>query len=204
MKGVDDMTTASSVLEEEYYLEFPASIREQMNIQTGDYFYAYRHDISTLVLARKRPNKSTYCSEIEFHNECGAILPSGFLQRMRIRPGDTLVLRVENDEIIVQKSPVIPLFPSDSRRGFLERKLIQELETPSQLFSQSLWEDVYSVLTLTEWNDEVMLYLVRVPGLLAEVAHALHNDDVFSGFFEQRTTDLILELTERNKNRRDS
>jgi len=168
-----------------------------MNIKTGNYFYAYRRDISTLVLARKRPNKSTYCSEIEFHNECGAILPSGFLQRMRIRPGDTLVLRVENNEIIIRKNSVIPLFPSESRRGFLERKLIQELETPSALFSQSFREDIYFVLTLSEWSDEVMLRLIQVPNLLSEAARLLHNDDVLSMFTEQRAKDLILELAEK-------
>ena len=193
------MKTFTSVLEQEYFLEFPVSIREQMNIKAGDHFFTYKRGRPTLVLARERPNKSTYCNEILFREERGAILSFGFLQRMRVRPGDELVLNVEDGKIIIQKKPVIPLFPSENRQGALELKLKRELDTPPRFFSQSFREDIYSVLTLTKWSDELMSQLILTPDLLREVAWALHNDDVFSAFFEQRTIELTLELMEKSE-----
>jgi len=97
------------------------------------------------------------------------------------------------------KSTVIALFPSVHGQGALESKLKRELDVPSSLFSQSFREDIYSVLTLSEWSDEVTLRLIQVPNLLQEIVGALHNDDMLSAFFEQRTRDLILELVEKTE-----
>ena len=92
---------------------------------------------------------------------------------------------------------IIPFSPSESRQARLERKLQRELETPSQVFSQSFLEDVYGVLTLTDWNEETMHRLLQRPKLLQEVAWAVHNDDVLSDFFGQRAKDLIVALMEK-------
>ena len=94
---------------------------------------------------------------------------------------------------------VIPLFPSDSNQGALERKLQRELETPSRVFSQSFREDIYSILTLTDWSDDAMLRLLQTPNLLHQVTWAVHNDDVLSDFFGQRAKNLILELIEKSQ-----
>jgi len=192
------MPTATSILEQEYFLEFPISVRKKANIHIGDCFYAYRGAQQMLVLSRVRPSKSKYCNVVEFHVAHGAILPHGFLHRMRIRPGDMLELTAENDKITIQKGVAVPLFPSGSRRGALEIKLKRELATPPKFFSQSFREDVYSVLALTEWSEDFMLRLIQTPDLLQEVMRSLHNDDVFSTLFEQRVKDLTLELVEND------
>jgi len=80
------------------------------------------------------------------------------------------------------------------KKEMLELKLQVELENPSKLFSRSSLEDIYSVLTLNEWSDEVMLKLINAPDLLQEIARTLHNDDAVSEFLEQRTRELILEF----------
>ena len=95
-----------------------------------------------------------------------------------------------------KKSTVIPIFSSDCTQGALELKLNRELNAQSKLLSQSFLEDIYAVLLLSEWSDDVILRLLQTPSLLQEVAYALHNDDVFSMFFEQRVMDLTLELME--------
>jgi len=183
------MITATSILECEYLLEFPVIIREKMNIRRGDHFYAYRHG-PPLVLSRIRPGKSKYCNSVEFHSEREAVLPHGFLSRMRIRPGDELELSVEEGKILIRKSEATPLFSSVT----LKAKLKREFEVPTRVISHSFREDVYHVLLLTKWPDDVVPRLVQTPNLLQEVALALHNDDVFSEFFEQRTKELTLEL----------
>ena len=80
------------------------------------------------------------------------------------------------------------------KKDILALKLQLELETPSELFSRSFLEDIYSVLTLSDWSDDMLLRLIKTPNLLQEVARTLHNDDAFSAFFEQRTRELIIEL----------
>jgi len=80
----------------------------------------------------------------------------------------------------------------------LEEKLKKELAKQSELFSRSFHEDIYSVLTLTDWSDDVILRLIKKPNLLREVAWTLHDDDTFSEFFEQRTIQLTMELIERS------
>jgi len=101
---------------------------------------------------------------------------------------------VANNKTTTQKGTLIPLFPSDCGESALEIKLKRELEARSEQFRQSFHEDVCSVLTLTDWSDDVMLRLIQTPNLLQEVVSALHDDDVFSDFFDQRVKDLILEL----------
>ena len=56
------------------------------------------------------------------------------------------------------------------------------------------------MLALTDWNDDVVSQLLQTPNLLQEVARALHNDDTFSEFFEQRTKELTLEYITGNEN----
>jgi len=97
----------------------------------------------------------------------------------------------------MESEKVIPLFPYVNRQELFETKLQRELETPSGVFSQSFREDIYSVLTLTDWSECTMRRLMQTPNLLQEVAWAVHNDDVLSDFFGQRTKDLILELIEK-------
>jgi len=82
------------------------------------------------------------------------------------------------------------------KKEILELKLQIELEKSSELFSRSYLEDIYSILTLNEWSDDVMLRLIRASDLLQEIARTLHNDDVFSEFLEKRTRELILEFVE--------
>ena len=81
------------------------------------------------------------------------------------------------------------------KKEVLELKLRIEMEKPSEIFSQSFLEDIYSLLTLSEWSEDVLLRLIKTPNLLQEVAQRIHNDDMFSAFFEQRARELILELT---------
>jgi len=76
----------------------------------------------------------------------------------------------------------------------LEKKLKKELERPSECFSRSFLEDIYSVLAVNEWNDDILLRFIKTPNLLREVAWMLHNDEVLSEVFEQRTVQLTLEL----------
>ncbi|MCL2568295.1 MAG: hypothetical protein FWE12_02510 [Oscillospiraceae bacterium] len=80
------------------------------------------------------------------------------------------------------------------KKDILALKLQLELESPSELFSRSFLEDIYSVLTLSEWSEDMLLRLIKTPNLLQKVGRVLHNDDVFSVFFEQRTRELIVEL----------
>jgi len=197
LKGESDVPTATSILEQEYFLEFPVAVRKEMDIQIGDHFFAYRDPQQTLVLSRDRPSKSRYCNVVEFRVARGAILPYGFLHRMRIQPGDMLELTVENNKVAIQKSGEISLFSPLGRTATLEAKLRRELATPPRFFSQSFREDVYSVLALTEWREDTMLRLIQTPNLLQEVMRSLHTDDVFSIFFEQRVKDLTLELVEK-------
>ena len=82
----------------------------------------------------------------------------------------------------------------------LEEKLKKELAKQSELFSRSFHEDIYSVLTLTDWSDDVILRLIKTPNLLREVAWRLHDDDAFSEVFEQRAIELTLELVEKRRN----
>jgi len=103
---------------------------------------------------------------------------------------------MEDDPTTIQKSPILH-FPSDHRRATFEMKLKQELELPSKLFCQSFYEDIYAVLTLRDWTDEHMLRFIQTPSLLQEVALALHNDNIFSAFYEQRIVDLTLKITEK-------
>ena len=98
----------------------------------------------------------------------------------------------------IQKGTVIPLFSADDGNGALEIKLKRELDTLPSVFNQTFREDVCSVLTLSEWDDEVMLCLIQTPNLLEEVALSLHNDDLFSAFFEQRIGTLTLELVKND------
>jgi len=195
------MLTATSVLEQEYFLEFPAVIRERMNIKAGDRFYAYKKDTLTLIVSRLHPGKSKYCSCVYFIEEHGAVLPYGFLHRMRIRSGDTLELTMESqDEVTIrQKSDVIQLFSPKSQRVVLRAKLKREFEAPSRFSHQSFREDLYSVLSLTEWDDDVVLRLIQTPNLLRELTWALYNDDAFLDFFEQRAKALTLELIKNQR-----
>ena len=80
------------------------------------------------------------------------------------------------------------------KKDILDLKLQLELEYPSGLFSRSFLEDIYSILTLNEWSDDLLLRLIKTPNLLQEVGRMLHNDDALSAFFEQRTRELIIEL----------
>ena len=80
------------------------------------------------------------------------------------------------------------------KKEVLGLKLQIELENPSKLFSRSWLEDIYSILILDEWSNEVMHKLINTSDLLHEIARALHNDDVFSEFYEQRIRELILEF----------
>jgi len=93
-----------------------------------------------------------------------------------------------------KKGTVIPLFPTEDRRGALERKLKREFETPSALFRDSFREDVYNVLLLTAWSDEVALRLIQMPDLLRTVMLALRDDEVFDTFYERRIKQLTLDL----------
>ncbi|MCL2841989.1 MAG: hypothetical protein FWE28_00795 [Oscillospiraceae bacterium] len=79
-------------------------------------------------------------------------------------------------------------------KDILDIKLQTEMHEPSQLFSQSFIEDIYSILTLNEWSDERLLRLIEVPNLLTTLAHALHVDDLFAEFFERRVRELVLGL----------
>ena len=79
----------------------------------------------------------------------------------------------------------------------LEEKLKKELARQPEFSSNSFLEDVYSVLTLTEWSDDVILRFIKTPNLLREVAWRLRDDDVFSAVFEQRAIQLALEVVER-------
>jgi len=79
-------------------------------------------------------------------------------------------------------------------REALEEKLKRELAKSPGLFRQSYLEDVCSVLTLSEWSDDVLPRLIKTPNLLREIALALHDDDAFSAFFEHRVRELTLEL----------
>ena len=81
-----------------------------------------------------------------------------------------------------------------SKKEILELKLQIELESPSELFSRSFLEDIYSILTLSEWSEDLLLRLIKTPNLLQTIARTIHNDDIFSAFFEQRIRELILEL----------
>jgi len=191
--------TVTSVLEHEYFLEFPVSIRENLNIKAGECFYAYRRDTQTLTLSRLHPGKSKYYDNVDFLKAHGAVLPHEFLQRMRIRPGDTLELTIENENEITirQKSDVIPLLSPAGQRMALKAKLKREFEAPSRFHNQSFREDVYSVLALTNWSDDVALRLVQTPHLLREVTWALYDDEAFLDFFEQRAKEVTLELIER-------
>ena len=81
-------------------------------------------------------------------------------------------------------------------REALERKLTIEFEQLTKSHRQSLREDIYNFLILSEWPDDVMYRLIRTPNLLGEVELALRDDDLFGDFFEQRTRALILALVE--------
>ena len=190
------MLSAISVLEHECFLEFPAAICEKAKIKAGDRFYLYQRDTLTLILSRLHPGKSTYCHSVCFSNAHGAVLPHDFLQRMRIRPGDTLELTMENESeiIIQQKSDVIPLLSPAVQRIALRAKLKREFEAPSRFHNQSFREDVYSVLSLSKWPDDVLPRLIQTPNLIREVAWALCDDDAFLDFFDQRVIALTLEL----------
>lgn|GEM_PF-1373749 len=191
---MDAMPTAASTLEHGYFLAFPKIICEKTDIKAGDRFYAYRTENRALTLSRHRTNKSQYSVPVDFHSEHGAILPYGFLHRMGIRVGDEVVLTAAEDKITIRKSSIIPLFPIDSDRGRLERKLILELQAPSKGFSQGFRKDIYSVLTRTEWQDDTIRRLLQTPKLLQKIARALHKDDLLSASFRQRTINLTLEL----------
>ncbi|MCL2842104.1 MAG: AbrB/MazE/SpoVT family DNA-binding domain-containing protein [Oscillospiraceae bacterium] len=193
------MSTVTSVLEHEYFLEFPELIQEKMNIKIGDIFYAYRDVSYTLILSRTRPGKSKYCTMVTFRIASGAVLPYGFLSRMRIRPGDAVEITINHDKIMIEKGTVTPLFHSTNRRHALKIKLKRELEVPCRVFSQSFREDVCSVLALSSWSDNVVSQLLQTPNLLREIAQALHHDDVFSEYFEQRTKELTLDYISKNE-----
>ena len=162
------MVTATSVLENECFLVFPTAIYESLHIKAGDSFYAYLKDKETLIVSRLHPGKSKYCCSVDFIQAQGAVLPHVFLQRMRIRPGDTLELTVESqDQVTIrQKSDVIQLFSPESQRMLLKAKLKRELEASSRCSTSAFREDVYSVLTLTEWSDDMLPRLVQTPNLL--------------------------------------
>jgi len=191
------MVTATSVLESEWFLPFPGAIREAMNIQVGDYFFAYSDTNGTLLLSRAHPGKSKYCNGVEFHDGRGTVLPHGFLRRMQIRPGDELELTVKGNKIEIQKSGITPLFSS----AILEKKLKREFEAISRCCRQSFREDIYSVLTLTKWSNEEVRRLSMTPNLLHKVEAALRDDDMYSDFFELRTKILALNLTIRQDSR---
>jgi len=192
------MATAKSVLERDYFLEFPAVVRKKMNINRSDRFFVTMAGKTTLLLSRCQPEQGTPVNLfVVFHVAHGTVLPACLLDKMRVRPGSELELKVKDrDKIIIQKSTVIPLFPSGNQRDMLEQKLNKELERPSNLFNQSFLEDIHSVLTLNEWSDDVMLALIKTPNLLQALARILHNDDMLSALFEQRAKDLILELAD--------
>ena len=187
------MVTTKSVLEPEGFLPFSAAIREAMNIQIGDSFFAYRDMACTLVLSRVRPGKSKHCAGIEFYDTRGTVLPGGFLSQMQIRPGDELELTVKDSEIKIQKSGITPLFSFAT----LEKKLKRELEKTTKCCRQSFREDIHSVLLFAEWEDEDIRRLIITPNLLREVEMALRDDDMFSDFLELRTKALALKLIEK-------
>ena len=74
----------------------------------------------------------------------------------------------------------------------LEDKLNKELAKLNS--SNTFQEDVCGVLMLSDWSDDDLRRLIKRPNLLKEVALALHEDDAFSEFFEQRVQELTLEL----------
>jgi len=81
-------------------------------------------------------------------------------------------------------------------REVLERKLTIEFETLTRSPCQSFREDIYNFLILSEWSDDAMSRLTRIPNLLQEVELALRDDDSFGDCFEQRAKALTLELAE--------
>jgi len=187
------MLTATSVLESEWFLPIPAVIREAMNIQIGDCFFAYRDVRWMLTLSRIRPGKSKHCNGVAFRDERGAVLPHGFLGRMQIRPGSELEITVRGDKIEISKSGITPLYSS----VVLENKLKRELELTTRCHNQSFREDIYSVLAHAKWKDEDMRRLIMTPDLLQELELILRDDDMFSDFFEQRVKSVALKLIEK-------
>ena len=74
----------------------------------------------------------------------------------------------------------------------LEDKLNREFAKSKS--NDTFLEDVCGVLMLSDWSDDTLRRLIKRPNLLKKVALALHEDDVFSDFFEQRVKALTLEL----------
>ena len=89
--------------------------------------------------------------------------------------------------------PVISLFSNENDDSALARKLKHELDV-LDLFTNSFCQDICSVLTLTNWSDNVMVRLLQTPNLLREVAIALSDDDMYAAFLEERTRTLVLQL----------
>jgi len=68
-----------------------------------------------------------------------------------------------------------------------------ELTELQDLFGTSLLEDIRMFIDLNEWSDEVTHAIAQNPDIAAELAFALHNDDIFADFFETRLKQLLLE-----------
>ena len=97
-----------------------------------------------------------------------------------------------------KKSDVIELFSLARQKRLLEAKLKREFEEPQKCCpGQSFREDVYSVLSLSEWSDDVVSCLVRTPNLLQEVTLRIRDDQAFLDFFDQRVREVVLELIEQ-------
>ena len=75
----------------------------------------------------------------------------------------------------------------------LAAKLQKEIAEPSNLFGESLLEDIRMFLVLNDWSDEVLAALLKKTDVLRELARALHNDDIFSALLEHHLRRLTLE-----------
>ena len=66
---------------------------------------------------------------------------------------------------------VLDLFSPAGQRMALQAKLKREFEEPSTLFSNQMFrEDIYYMLILSDWSDEVVRRLIQIPNLLWTVA----------------------------------
>jgi len=182
---------AMSVFEREGFLKIPGSICEAWGIKCGDRLYAKLKNGD--VILQKEYAKNHEVTEVLPGFDLQ--IPEHFADKLAFPVCGEAQLKLADNALTIHKTNVISIFSPQGNRERLRRKLDAEFE---ELFSKSrseLLEDMYTILILTEPDDDTVKGLLAVPNVLQHLRQRLREDDEFEAFMEKKVQELTEKLT---------
>ena len=119
-------------------------------------------------------------------------IPTLLKRKAELHSGHEITITVKDDVLHLKVTDIAPMSASSAKRLLLRKKMQKELSAPLIPWSDALLEDIYHIILLNEWDDEIFDGLQQVPTLLCDVATELHNDEMYQSFYSKRIEQLAL------------